>query len=72
VPIDGCPANGSSVVGVKIRTSYDPSPVTTGNVVSDSFISSATACMSGSGHGSSTTHRPLPANGRSLNTSTMT
>ena len=71
VPSDGCPAKGSSPPGVKMRMSYAPSPVTTGNVVSLSCTSRAMRGMTSGGQGSVTTHSALPCNGRSVNTSTM-
>ncbi len=71
VPRVGWPAKASSAAGVKMRTSYSPSATTTGNAVSDRFTSRASAAMTGGGTGSSTTHRALPANGRSVNTSTI-
>ena len=70
VPSDGWPAKGSSTAGVKMRISYSPGAITTGNVVSLRLTSRAMAAMTGSGQGSSTTHRALPANGLSLKTST--
>ena len=71
MPIVGCPANGSSAPGVKMRVSYVPGPVTVGNVVSDRFISRAKGAISAGGHGSNTTHRAFPLNGLSVKTSTI-
>ena len=46
VPSTGCPANGSSEVGVKIRTvAWASSPPGNTNTVSDRFISRASRCI---------------------------
>ncbi len=72
VPSVGCPANGSSWSGVKIRIEYRSPPASVTNVVSLNPISRAIACMpasSRSAGGSGTTQSWLPANGRSQKTS---
>ncbi len=73
MPTLGWPANGSSSAGVKMRTRASPSPSGgSTKVVSERFISLAIACIctavrpSASGN----TASGLPANGRSVNTST--
>ncbi len=45
VPSVGCPANGSSAAGVKIRIAYRSPPLSVTNVVSENPISFASACI---------------------------
>ena len=75
VPSTGCPANGSSVRGVKIliRTSPSPSAGST-NTVSEKLISRASACIvcESSSRASVNTASWLPASGRSVKTSATT
>jgi hypothetical protein len=74
VPSVGCPANGSSESGVKIRTSYPFVRTAVTNVVSENPISFASTDMvteSSPSSGSGTTQTWFPANGTSVNTSTM-
>ena len=74
-PMLGCPANGSSRVGVKIRSRYVAREVVGGsvNAVSDSPNSAASACIcrAVSVRARCTTASGLPAYGRSVKTSTM-
>ena len=74
LPSVGCPANGSSVAGVKIRIRASP-PAAGGstNTVSDRFISLATRCiLSGdSPPASVNTASGLPSSGVPVNTSTI-
>ncbi len=74
VPTVGWPANGTSRAGVKIRTRAAQSERVGGstNVVSERFISRATACISSSARPrpSRTTASGLPESARSVNTST--
>jgi hypothetical protein len=73
VPTVGCPANGSSCVAVKIRTLADAVGLVgfNRNTVSDRLNSRAIICIAAeaSASPSLTTARPLPANGRSVKTS---
>ena len=73
MPTLGWPAKGSSSAGVKMRTRASP-PASGGstNVVSERFISLAMACIctAVSPSASGNTASGLPANGRSVNTST--
>lgn len=57
-------------VGLKIRISYESSPVCTGKVVSLRFASRAIFCITSEGHRSRTTQSGLPESGRSVKTST--
>src|SRR5512137_386421 len=75
VPSVGCPANGTSDCGVKIRTS-NPPPLSSSfrmNVVSEKFISRAIFCMSVSESDSAwrMTASSFPAYLSSAKTSTM-
>ena len=76
VPTVGCPAKGNSRAGVKIRSAATQSGRDGGkrNTVSDKFISRAIFCMtaSSSPRASRSTASGLPANTRSVNTSTCT
>ena len=45
VPTVGCPANGNSQAGVKIRTRALPGSRESTNVVSEKLVSSAMACI---------------------------
>ena len=73
VPMLGCPAKGSSMAGVKMRTrASPPASGAVTKVVSERFISVAICCIDSSlsPSASGKTASGLPANGRSLNTST--
>ena len=76
VPTIGCPAKGSSRLGVKMRMQARCAASRGGstNTVSDRLNSRAIACMasSASPSASSTTASGLPANGRSVKTSRVT
>jgi hypothetical protein len=73
-PTLGCPANGSSTSGVKMRSRYVAASVVGGstNTVSDRWNSRAIACICSpdSACAPNTTASGLPVNGRSVNTST--
>lgn len=74
-PTLGCPANGNSSAGVKMRARY-VAPTWVGgstNTVSDRLNSSASACICSvaSASAPNTTASGLPLNGRSVKTSTI-
>jgi hypothetical protein len=73
-PTLGCPANGNSVSGVKIRARYVP-PASGGstNTDSDRLNSRASVCIWSppSAAAPNTTASGFPAKGRSVNTSTI-
>ena len=71
VPTVGCPANGSSLPGVKILRSYRSPSIPVTKAVSENPISTATARISSVSRSaaSGTTHNWFPARGRSANTS---
>src|SRR3989442_12690734 len=75
LPSTGCPANGSSLNGVKIRILACP-PLSAGytKTVSEKFISRAIGCRrcSGTSRASVKTASWLPASGRSVKTSQIT
>jgi len=72
VPSVGCPANGISKVGVKMRTFAVALADGRTNVVSDRLNCSASACIAASSRSraSSKTHSGLPASGLSAKTLT--
>ena len=79
VPSVGCPANGNSSCTVKMRTRVPRALSAAGSpgsmkVVSERFISSASACICSvvSPRPSRITASELPASARSVNTSTCT
>src|SRR2546428_11257706 len=75
LPSTGCPANGSSLNGVKIRILACP-PLSAGytKTVSEKFIPRAIGCsrFSGTSRASVNTASWLPASGRSVKTSQIT
>ena len=75
MPRTGCPANGSSTLGVKIRIRTSPSPSAgSTKTVSENPISSASACIvsASTSRASVNTASWLPASGRSVKTSATT
>ena len=72
VPSVGCPANGSSRSGVKMRIEYRSPPASVTNVDSEKPISSERLHRDVvDSRGPGTTQSWLPASGRSVNTSTI-
>ena len=75
MPSVGCPANGSSCAGVKMRMRTCPSPsFGSTNTVSEKFISFASRCISPSGTSRASVKTPswFPSSGVSVKTSATT